>query len=83
MAFESRQYVIIPTTHVHEIDFSQVLETSAHTCRYSVDGTQTFVKYDGDMPSSVAEILHKSEAHDHEQFMQILNSPDWTWSMNK
>ena len=29
-----------------EVDFSQVLQTSADTCRYSVDGTKAFIKYE-------------------------------------
>jgi hypothetical protein len=46
MAFENRRYLIIPTSEVANVDFNQVMETSADTCRYSVDGSKTFVKYD-------------------------------------
>lgn len=46
MAFENRRYLIIPASEVNNVDFNQVMETSAETCRYSVDGTKTFVKYD-------------------------------------
>ena len=49
-AFDHRHYVIISADDVPLIDFSQVLETSADTLRFSVDGTLTFVKYEGDMP---------------------------------
>lgn len=44
--FENRKYLVIPASIVDNINFSQVHETSASTLRYSVDGTQTFVKYD-------------------------------------
>ena len=46
MAFENRRYLIIPASEVNNVDFNQVMETSAETCRYSLDGTKTFVKYD-------------------------------------
>jgi hypothetical protein len=44
--FDNRRYLIIPTTLTGSINFQQVHETSAETLRLSVDGTQTFVKYD-------------------------------------
>lgn len=77
MTFDNRKYVIIPTQQVHLVDFTQVMETSAETCRYSVDGSQTFVKYLGDMPPSVAQIQTKSEEYTHEQILDIMNSSDW------
>lgn len=44
--YETRRYLIIPTTVVDNINFTQVHETSKDTLRYSVDGSKTFVKYD-------------------------------------
>jgi hypothetical protein len=44
--YDNRRYLIIPTTILDDIDFSQVYETSKDTLRYSVDNTKTFVKYD-------------------------------------
>ena len=46
MAYDNRRYLIIPTSITGSIDFNQVHETSAETLRLSVDGTQTFVKYE-------------------------------------
>ena len=43
----SRTYVIIEAGDVSSVDFSQVLETSANTLRYSNDNSKTFVKYEG------------------------------------
>jgi hypothetical protein len=81
MAFDTRKYVIIPTSQIHLVDFTQVLETSADTCRYSVDGVQTFVKYDGNMPASVQLIQNKSPEYSHEEIMNILSGADWTSDM--
>jgi len=44
--YENRKYLIIPSSIVDNINFTQVHETSKDTLRYSVDGTKTFVKYD-------------------------------------
>lgn len=78
MAFDNRKYVIIPTTEINNINFNEVLETSAETCRYSVDGTKTFVKYDGEQPSSVAAIQGKSQEYSHEEILIILATEEWT-----
>lgn len=43
--YDNRRYLIIPSSIVDDINFSQVHETSKDTLRYSVDGTKTFVKY--------------------------------------
>ena len=78
MAFENRKYVIIPATEINNIDFSEVLETSADTCRYSVDGTQTFIKYEGTIPTSVSAISTKSQEYSHSEILEILSDEDWT-----
>ncbi len=44
--FENRRWLVIPTTITGSVDFTQVLEASPETLRCSVDGTQTFVKYE-------------------------------------
>ena len=44
--FPNRRWLIIPATEVENIDFNQVLESGPDSLRYSVDGTQTFVKYE-------------------------------------
>jgi len=51
MAYENRKYVIINASEVGTVDFSQVYETSANTLRYSLDDSQTFVKFEGSTPS--------------------------------
>jgi hypothetical protein len=42
----NRRWLVIPTTITGSIDFSQVIEYSPESLRFSVDGTQTFVKYE-------------------------------------
>lgn len=69
-----RKYVIIDSSEVSSVDFSQVLESSADTLRYSVDGTKTFVKFDGETPS----FLTGEPQYNHSEILSILSGPEWT-----
>ena len=69
-----KTYVIIDSSEVSSVDFNQVLETSAETLRFSLDGTKTFVKYEGDQPSF---LIGKTE-YTHEEILSILSGPEWT-----
>ena len=74
MAYENRKYVIINASEVGSVDFSQVNETSASTLRYSLDNSQTFVKFDGDTPS----FLDGKTSYTHSQIRTILDGTDWS-----
>ena len=74
MAYENRKYVIINASEVGSVDFSQVNETSANTLRYSVDDSQTFVKFDGDTPS----FLDGRTTYTYSQILTVLAGEDWT-----
>ena len=73
--FENRKYVIIDKDDVSSVDFSQVLETSADTLRYSTDDSQTFVKYEGTQPS----FLSGKTEYNHSEILAILNEVDGEW----
>jgi hypothetical protein len=70
----SRNYVIIDAAEVSSVDFDQVLETSADTLRFSVDGSKTFVKFEGDTPS----FLEGKTAYTHSEMLAILAGEEWT-----
>ena len=74
MAYDNRKYVIINAPEVGTVDFSQVHETSANTLRYSLDDSQTFVKFDGDTPS----FLDGKTSYTHSQILTVLAGEDWT-----
>lgn len=78
MAYETRQYVIFNVSELDKIDFNQVLETSAETVRKSVDGTKTFVKWEGEVPSSVLTLTTKGNYLTHEEIIAILATEEWT-----
>ena len=78
MNYENRDYMIFDVSEIPQIDFNQVLETSADTLRKSVDGTKTFVKWEGSEPSSVAALTTKDGPYTHSEILEILSGPEWT-----
>ena len=71
----NRTYVIIDSSLVESegVDFSQVMETSASTLRYSVDGTKTFVKFVGETPS----FLEGLTTYNHDEIRAVLATEEW------
>jgi hypothetical protein len=78
MDFETRQYVIFNVSELDNIDFSQVLETSAETVRQSVDGTLTFVKWDGDVPACVESLTTRGDYLTHSEVLAVMATEEWT-----
>ena len=75
----NREFMIFNVSELNLIDFSQVLETSIDTVRRSVDGTKTFVKWDGNtIPSSVDSLTTKEGPYTYDEILTILNGPEWT-----
>jgi hypothetical protein len=78
MSYELRNFMIFPIGELSKIDFSQVLETSADTVRKNVNGTFTFVKWDGDEPLCLADVVDKQGPYTYEEILSILAGTDWT-----
>ena len=75
---EDREYMIFNVSELPEINFSEVLETSAQTVRKSVDETKTFVKWEGEIPQCVNELDTKEGPYTHSEILTILAGPEWT-----
>ena len=76
--YDNRQYAVFATSELNLIDFTQVLETSADTVRKSVDGTRTFVKWDGVEPPACIGLLTTLEGtYTYEEILSILAEPAW------
>lgn len=76
--YEHREFMIFNVSELDRIDFTQVHETSSDTVRRSIDGTKTFVKWDGEMPECVATLETKEGAYTYEEIVDILATPEWT-----
>lgn len=76
--YSNRNYMIFDVSELDSIHFEHVLETSADTVRKSVDGTKTFVKWEGDMPECVANLTTKEGPYTHAEILEILSGQTWT-----
>ena len=70
-------YVMFNTNEIDKINFEEVFETSADTLRISNDEIWTFVKWEGDMPTSVQSLITKEGPYTHEQILELLDNPNW------
>ena len=73
-----RNYMIFDTTETGSIDFTEVLETSKDTLRLNVSGSQTFVKWEGDIiPESVNSLTTKEGPYTSTEIREILSTSEW------
>lgn len=76
--FETRQFMIFNASEVNLVDFSEVMETSAETLRFSVDKTKTFVKWDGsEIPTSIGSLTTKEGPYTYSEILEILGGSSW------
>ena len=60
--FENRRWLVIPTSLTSSIDFNQVLESNTGSLRLSIDGSETFVKYEvNEVTASYEEYYQDAE----------------------
>ena len=69
-----RTYVVIQAEDVSTVNFDEVLENSESTLRWSVDGTQTFVKYEGERP----DFLEGLTSYNHDEIRTLLATSEWS-----
>ena len=69
-----RTYVKLNTSELDSVDFNQVLQESADTLRYSVDGSKFLLKFEGDTPS----FLTGKTQYNNAEILSILSGPEWT-----
>jgi hypothetical protein len=72
-----KNYTIFNVSEINNINFAEVLETSAETLRKSVDGNKTFVKWIGEMPISVQSLKTKEGIYSYLKMLEILNGENW------
>lgn len=76
--YDNREFMIFNVSELHQINFNEVLETDINTVRKSVDGTKTFVKWDGAMPTCVSDLTTKEGPYTYDEILTILSTPEWT-----
>ena len=65
--------------HLDMIDWTEVMETSRDTLRWNNAGSLTFVKWIGENPECIDNILEVSKYHiyDLEDALEILRTDEW------
>lgn len=71
-------YVIFDVSELNTIDFTQVEQTSVETCRRSIDGLQTLVKWAGSPPACVVALTTKGPYLTQDEILVIMATPAWT-----
>ena len=70
-----KKYVIINKEMIGAVDFKLVIETSASTLRYSLDGSKTIIKFIGEIPS----FLDGEKIYSHNEIIKTINNPENGW----
>lgn len=70
---EDIKYVIINSSEVSSVDFSQVLEDSADTLRYNNNKTKTILKFKGETPS----FLNGKTQYTNLEMLEQLETSEW------
>ena len=70
-----RKYVIITKDEVDSVDFSKVVTESKDTLRYTVDGSKTFDRYDGEQPDFISGKPELSRS----EMRALLNDENGEW----
>lgn len=77
--FDNRHFMIFNVSELGDVNFNQTLETSAETVRLNLSGSQTFVKWEGEIvPSSIDALTTKEGPYSYEQILNILTGSAWT-----
>jgi hypothetical protein len=76
--YEDRSFLIFNVSELNIVDFTKVCETSEDTVRKSIDGTKTFVKWDGAAPYFTSSLSTKEGPYTYEEILTILSTPEWT-----
>ena len=78
MEYQNREFMIFNISELEQINFTQVCETSIDTVRKSIDGTKTFVKWEGETPQCVVDLITKEGPYTYEEILVILATEEWT-----
>lgn len=73
----ARNYLIFNVASLDQVDFDQVMETSADDVRRSVDGTKTFIKWEGSDPTFLDNLTGKEGPYTQVEILAILATDAW------
>jgi len=77
MEYTDRNFMIFNVSELNDIDFNEVLETSADTIRKSVNQSKTFVKWEGNIPTCLNNLTTKEGPYTYDEILVILATSEW------
>ncbi len=72
-------YVIFDVSELNKINFNEVFNNEDEELRYSIDGTKTFVKFRGNVPTCIGNLETKSEIYTSDEINDILHTEEWNF----
>lgn len=71
------KYIIFDVIELDKVNIDETLISSLDTLRYSNDGSKTIIKWIGDEPSFISELISKSITYNNDEMIEILTQPEW------
>jgi hypothetical protein len=72
-------YVIINVSELNNVNFDEIFNNSDEDLRYSLDGTKTFLRFRGEVPTCIQNLETKSEILTSEEINDILHTEEWNF----
>lgn len=72
-------YVIINVSELNNVNFDEIFNNSDEDLRYSLDGTKTFLRFRGEIPTCIQNLETKSEILTSEEINDILHTEEWNF----
>jgi hypothetical protein len=70
-------FVIFNTSEINKIDFNEVFDNNVDELRYSIDSTKTFIKFRGELPDCLNNIITKSNVLTCDEINEIMHNSEW------
>ena len=70
-------YVIVNVSELNNVNFDEIFNNSDEDLRYSLDGTKTFLRFRGEVPTCIQNLETKSEILTSDEINDILHSEEW------
>jgi hypothetical protein len=71
-------HVVFSVSEIDKINWAEVHEVSSSELRKSLDGTKTFVKYEGAVPKCLTLLNTGDGPYNYQDFIVILRTSEWT-----
>jgi hypothetical protein len=79
-------YCVVDISELNNVDYSQVLQTSADTVRKSLDESRFILKYEGQKPETIQNLENNEKLFayngnlilSHSQILEVVSTEEWT-----